>query len=258
MLSNTRIVLFEPHYPGNVGSVARVMHNFGLKQLFLVNPLADHLSPEARRLATHGEHLLDQAVRCQTLQEALTDCGYVLCTSASIDGFQRSHHYGRPDELLAKFVPTLAVGNSALVFGPEPSGLSNHEIAQCHGIIRIITAPEFTSLNLAQAVTICCYELHRQGMHAIGSAMVPTQKIAPYEQQERMFQELRSSLELIHFLYGTKADPLMAAIRHLIGRAHPSPNEVRILHGLARQLRYIMENGGQLPTTNDNDEDSAT
>jgi tRNA/rRNA methyltransferase len=75
------------------------------------------------------------------------------------------------------------------------------------------------------------------------SANRPTQKIADFDEQTRMFDHLREALEAVHFLFGAKAEPLMHAVRQLIARAQPSPNEVRILHGLARQLLWVAENG---------------
>jgi tRNA/rRNA methyltransferase len=209
----------------------------------LVQPFSDHLGEEARRFATHGEAILDSAQVVGDLDQALTDCRLVVATSANIDGIYRTHNYGRPDEVLPSVVETLADGPCALVFGPEPSGLSNAEIARCHGLIRILTDSRHSSLNLSHAVAICLFELRRLWLHANEVANHPTQKVAPFDDQERMFDSLRDALTAIHFLWGTKADSLMHAVRHLIARARPSPNEVRILYGLARQLRWVAANG---------------
>jgi tRNA/rRNA methyltransferase len=133
------------------------------------------------------------------------------------------------------------------VFGPEPHGLSNEEIARCHGVVRIPTDPECPALNLAQAVAICVCELRDQWLRSQDTANVPTQKIATFEEQERMFAHLKEALEAVHFLFGTKADPLMHAVRQLIVRANPSPSEVRILHGLARQMLWLAANRGSDP-----------
>jgi tRNA/rRNA methyltransferase len=247
MLSNARVVLVRPHYAGNVGAVARVMRNFGQTQLTLVAPFADPRSEEARRMATHGEQLLEAAAIVPTLDDAVADCRTVLGSSANVEGVYRTHNYGRPDELLARLVTTLVDGPSALVFGPEPSGLSNAEIARCHGLIRIPTDSHYPSLNLSHAVAVCLYELRRQFRSAPG----PTQKLAPFADQERMFESLRDALTRVHFLYGPKADSLMHGVRHLIARANPSPNEVRILYGLARQLRWVADHGVNAPPPED-------
>ncbi len=243
MLSNARVVLVRPHYPGNLGAVARAMCNFGLQQLTLVEPFADPKSQEARRLSTHGEHVLESARIVATLDEAVADCGVVVATSANVEGVYRTHNYGRPEEVLPAIVDALPDGPCALVFGPEPSGLSNSEVARCHGLIRILTDNKCPSLNLSHAVAICINELRRQWLQREGAAVRPSQKVAPFVDQERMFESLRDALERVHFLWGPKTDSLMHAVRHLIARARPSPNEVRILFGLARQLRWVAEHG---------------
>lgn len=243
MLSNCRIVLVQPHYAGNIGSSARVMRNFGLCDLCLVAPIADHRSKDARRMSTHGQAILDSARVVPTLDDALADCLVILATSANVDGLFRSQSHGRPDEMIPRLAGLLSSGPCALVFGPEPTGLSNAEIARCHGVIRILTDDAYSSLNLAQAVAICLHELRLRWLRDQGLASGNTQQVAPFADQERMFDRLREALEAVHFLYGAKAEPLMHAIRQLIARANPSPNEVRILFGLARQLLWAAKNG---------------
>jgi tRNA/rRNA methyltransferase len=243
MLTNCRVVLVRPHFAGNLGATARAMRNFGLHDLVLVDPKADPFDAEARRLATHGEAILESARIVSSLDDALNDCRLVLATSAKIEGLFRSHAYGRPDEMLPRLVGALDDGPGALVFGPEPSGLSNAEVARCHGVIRILTDSEYPALNLAQAVVICLHELRRQWLEAQAISTHATQPVAAFDEQERMFDHLRQALEAVHFLYGTKTEPLMHAVRQLIARAQPSPNEVRILHGLARQLLWVADHG---------------
>jgi tRNA/rRNA methyltransferase len=247
MLENARVVLVRPHYAGNIGAVARVMCNFGLRQLVLVTPFADPRAEEARRLATHGEPILESASVADTLDEAVADCQVVLGTSGNVEGVYRAHNYGRPEEMLPGFAGALPGGPCALVFGPEPSGLGNAEVARCHGLIRILTDSSCPSLNLSHAVAVCLYELRRLWLNARGTSLHPTQKVAPFADQERMFESLRGALEAVHFVWGAKADSLMHAVRHLIARARPSPNEVRILFGLARQLRWVAEHGVSTP-----------
>jgi tRNA/rRNA methyltransferase len=251
MLSNARVVLVRPHYAGNVGAVARAMANFGVSQLTLVAPYCDPRSEEARRLSTHGEHLLDQARIVDSFDEAVADCRVILGTSANVDGVYRTHNYGRPDELMPPLVEALPDGPCALVFGPEPSGLTNADVARCHGLIRILTDSTYPSLNLSHAVAICLYEVRQAWLRSRGAAERATQKVAPFADQERMFESLRDALERVHFLWGPKADSLMHAVRHLIARARPSPNEVRILFGLARQLRWVADHGVSAPPTGD-------
>ncbi len=242
-MTHLKVVLVRPHFAGNLGAVARVMCNFGASRLTLVTPFADPLSEEARRLATHGAHLLESATIVETLDEAVADCGVVFGTSSNVEGLFREQHHGRPDEMLASLVEPMAGGPCALVFGPEPHGLSNADVARCHGLIRVPTVHDCPSLNLAQSVAICLYELRQQTLRAEGRVGQSPNKIAPFADQERMFESLKEGLKGVHFLFGQKAEPLMHAMRQLIVRARPTPNEVRILFGLARQLRWVAEHG---------------
>src|SRR5207237_7394177 len=137
-------------------------------------------------------------------------------------------------------VDALCAGHVAFVFGPEPTGLTNVEVARCHYLVHIPTDEAYPAMNLAQAVAVCLYEmrvawLERTSTEATGIAV-------PFAEQERMFEHLRTALEEIHFLYGDKAETLMHAVRHLIDRARPSPMEVDVLFGLARQLRWYVAN----------------
>jgi tRNA/rRNA methyltransferase len=241
LLARCRVVLVKPHFAGNLGSVARAMRNFGLTDLVLVAPYTFPTNPEARRLATHGEGILDTARIVSDLGEALADSVYTLATSALTAGVVRRGMIGTPRELLPRLLAAAEAGPVALVFGPEPHGLTNDEIGRCHGMIHIPVDPDFPALNLAQAVTVCLYEL-RQAWSAVAAAGrdPPTPPaIATHAELERVFDHLREGLEAIGFLFGSRQDTLMHAVRQLIGRARPTPQEVRILHGLARQMLWV-------------------
>jgi tRNA/rRNA methyltransferase len=138
-------------------------------------------------------------------------------------------------------VELLPTGPTALVFGPEPSGLTNAEVSRCHYLIHVPTDLAYPALNLAQAVAICLYELRFAWLRQTASP-TPRDEPASFAQQERMYDHLRMALEEVHFLYGDKADSLMHALRHLVGRAGPTQMEVEMLFGLARQLRWFAAN----------------
>jgi tRNA/rRNA methyltransferase len=216
------------------------MRNLGLEELMLVESEADLADPRGRLLATHSQDILDRARTVADLGEALAGCGLAAATSARTGGLFRRQTTGTPEEILPRLVEAMSARPVALVFGPETSGLTNLEISRCHFLIQIPTDTNHPGLNLAQAVAICLYELRRTWLKkATTSSPLPEE--APFEDQERMFDRLREALEHVHFLYGPKADALMHAVRHLIGRARPSPMEVKLLLGLARQLRWIGE-----------------
>jgi tRNA/rRNA methyltransferase len=238
MRLDCRVVLLRPQVAGNLGATARVMRNMGLSDLVLVAPEADPRDPNARQLSTHGEDILNRCRIVADLSDAVADCVMVAATSARLGGLFRRQTLGMPEEILPRLLVAISRGPVALVFGPEPSGLSNAEISRCHYLIHIPTDPAYPALNLAQAVAICLYELRRLWLHATPPIQSP-EPIAPFVEQERMFEKLQEGLEQIHFLYGDKADSLMHALRHLIARAGPTAMEVDVLFGLARQLRWI-------------------
>ena len=125
-----RVVLVRTHYPGNLGATARVMHNFGLTQLVLVDPQAEIHDREARRLSTHGEFILDQARIVPDLATAVADCTLVAGTSAQTKGLFRGTTAGSVRALMPRVAETLSVGPVAIVFGPEPNGLTKREIGR--------------------------------------------------------------------------------------------------------------------------------
>ena len=156
-LANIRIVLVEPAGPLNVGSVARVMKNMGLRQLILVNPQCDYLGEEARLMAVRAADILETAKVVESLPAALVGCVRAIATTGD-DG--RSHPM--PLESPPDALPWLLEAPSALIFGREDCGLTNAELNRAQRLIRIPSSDAYTSLNLAQAVAICCYELYRE------------------------------------------------------------------------------------------------
>jgi tRNA/rRNA methyltransferase len=236
-LDNCRIVLVRPEIAGNVGATARVLRNMGLSRLVLVAPKADPADRQARQFSTHGEVILDNAVLVPELDQGVADCVLVAGTSARTGGLYRRQSVGWPDEVMPRLIEAAAGGPVALVFGPEPTGLSNAEVMRCHYLINIPADPTYPALNLAQAVAVCTYELRRAWLRAERPA-AEREPVAPVVMQERMFEQLRESLTEVGFLFGDRADALMHGLRHLIVRAQPTEMEVNLLFGLARQLRW--------------------
>lgn len=247
-LQQCRVVLVRPHYPGNVGATARVMHNFGLTDLVLVAPLVDLADRQMRQMSTQGEDILDQARVVEDLGSAVAECVLVVGTSGRSGGLFRRQSVGSPRDILPRAAETLARQRAtALVFGPEPTGLSNTDISRCHFLVHIPTDEAYPALNLAQAVAICLYELRLCWDRTTPAETTAEPDLAPatFEAQEHMFRQLRQALEEIHFLYGAKADPLMHGLRHLLGKASLSHMEVQLLQGLARQIKWFVRDGGR-------------
>jgi len=238
---NCRVVLVRTEIAANLGAAARVMANLGFGDLVLVDPVANPRDLQARALATHGEGILESCRIVPRLEEAVADCVLIAATSARVGGLFRRQTVGTPEEILPRLAEVLEPGPAALVFGPEPSGLSNDEVARCHYLLHTPTEPECPALNLAQCVAICLYELRRCCRQRTPTP--PGQVPAPFAYQQRAFEQLEEVLKQIGYLRGAKAESLMHALRHLLGRAGPSLMEVDLLFGLARQLRWFAEHG---------------
>ena len=158
--SAVRIVLVAPAGPLNVGSVARVMKNFGLNQLALVNPQCDPLGSEAMQMAVHAKDVLQNARRVNTIPEALEGCHFAIATTARQRGFNAPLE--APEAVLPALLQTASdSSHTALIFGPEDRGLSNEELTYAQKFTKIPTDKTYSALNLAQAVAVCCYELYR-------------------------------------------------------------------------------------------------
>ena len=241
MLSRCRVVLVRPHYAGNIGSVARAMKNFGLSDLVLVDPVADPLAHQARMLATGGADILDAARVVSDFASAVGDCAVVLGSSGEAAGTLRQTLAGTPRELFPRFVEALATSKCAIVFGPEPHGLANEELAACHGLLAIPTDSRFTSLNLAMAVGIALYELRNAFLAKTSPFESPTRPPATFAEFDRAMGHLHAAMTDVRFLFGQNGEALMHAFRHMVARSVPTAQEARMLHGLARQLEYAAD-----------------
>lgn len=235
-LGQIRVVLVEPLYGGNVGAVCRAMANNGLSHLSLVHPKNLDLD-EARKMACHAHHVLNGRNETDTLAEAIADCSLVVGTSAR-EGLYRQHAR-TPREWAPTIMEAAAQAPVALVFGREDKGLSNDELALCNRIIQIPTDPACSSLNLSQAVLICCYELFvLSGIYEppIEKSLPATSKL-----RERMFAIWHDLLLDIGFMEPDKADHMMQGIRRLMGRGAQTEDDVRIMMGIARQTEWAVE-----------------
>src|SRR5581483_10439431 len=187
MEMNCRVVLVRPQFAANIGAAARVMRNMGLSDMVLVAPEANPTDPDARRMSTHGEEVLERCRIVADFDTAVADCVLVVATSARVGGLTRRQFVGPPDEIVPCLIHSMASGPVALVFGPESSGLSNAEVSRCHYLIHVPTDPQYPILNLAQAVAICTYEVRRHWLRRTNAPTLlpPTEAPAPFADQER-------------------------------------------------------------------------
>ncbi|WOD40170.1 RNA methyltransferase [Nodosilinea sp. E11] len=251
-LDQVRIVLVEPAGPLNVGAAARVMKNMGLAQLVLVNPHCDPTSEEARRMAVHGGDVLAAATIVSTLPDALAGCERTVATTGRLH--PQAQPLDSPETALPWLLPTEPGDrvNAALVFGPEDRGLSNEELVFAQRWVRIPATDAYPSLNLAQAVAVCSYLLHRAALSAAliepfapRAVAAPAGPLAPFDQMEGFYRDLESLLLKIGYLYPHTAPSRMAKLRRLLHRAGPDSQELAMLRGVLRQVNWATDRCSQ-------------
>jgi len=238
-LRNIRIVLVRPLGAANVGAVARAMKNMGLRELVLVQPALMNAF-WAKAMAVHADDVLGNVRQTDSLNEAVADCGLVVGTTCRAGLYRAA---AEPPRVAApRIVAAAAANRVALVFGPEDHGLSNEDLKACQQLIAIPTAPEYASLNLAQAVLVCCYELFLVTTNEQAETPPPTVSLATAERVEFMFQRLQTAFLSIGFLHADNPNHIMFALRRILGRAQLEERDVRIFLALARQIEWF---GGQ-------------
>ena len=199
-LNHIRVVLVEPAGALNVGAIARVMKNFGLTQLAIVQPRCEVLGDEARQMAVHAADVLESALITETIPEALVSCQRAIATTA------RPRALETPLETPEDALPWLLESGeqegqeeqgsgrevvSAILFGPEERGLSNTELNYAQRFIRIPSSDAYPSLNLAQAVAVCSYTLyHLSQSSALDSGLTVDTFSSNSNSQSNGFQPL--------------------------------------------------------------------
>lgn len=242
---NVRVVLVGTQEPMNVGATARAMRNFGLSELWLVAPeprvLADleaRPNSDAYRLAVHADPILDDLRRAETVLEAVRDCQLVLATTAR----SRDIPTGRladPKQAAQTVAQVAQRGKVALLFGRETYGLTNEEMDHATLIVRIPTAPEQPSLNLAQAVLLLAYEIF---IALTNPPPPPLEGLAEREALERLFEDLESYILEIGFTDSKRFGYARRRLRRILHKAELTPAEVQMLRGLLHQSRWYARN----------------
>jgi tRNA/rRNA methyltransferase len=235
---NIALILVEPQGGHNIGSICRVMMNFGFQELRLVNPRVDHLGKEARDMAvTAKETVLRAARKFNSLEEALADCHLVIGSTRRLGKYR--HECIRPEQLAETCGSLSPQHKAALVFGREDHGLTTDELSMCHTFVTIDTSPLLPSLNLAQAVAICLYEFSRHSPQSSPSRFEP----ATVKNTEQMIRHMGTTLLAAGYLDPKNPDHILRTYRRIFSRAGLSERDVRVLQGLwslmDRQLLMI-------------------
>ena len=231
-LKNVSIILNRPRYPENIGAAARAMCNMGFEQLIVVDPQNCDMS-RILKMATHAAiDVVEKMQVYEDLKTALANLNYIVGTTARLGGQRQL--VGSAANLASKIAPISEKNRVGLLFGPEDRGLTNEDIRLCHELVNIPTA-EFSSLNLAQAVMVVCYELRRYNQPG-GKTFMP--RLANRHELDGMYAQLKDILVRISYIQPDNPDYFMNNLRHFGTRLKLRAKEVSIIRGICRQIDW--------------------
>ncbi len=222
-----RVVLVEPEKQGNIGGIARVMKNFGLKELYLVNP-KDQLGEEARAYASHAVDILESAIIVDDLSKALKGVNYIVGTTSKVgkspSNLRRITLF---PEALAERLVNAPRGVTAILFGRESIGLLNRELELCDVVVTIPANPQYPVLNVVNAAAIIFYELYKVAKEA--------GKVSYSRPADRMVVDVAlkhfENLMAASGLKGSRLRLTVNALKNILGRSFISSREASLLAG---------------------------
>lgn len=230
-LSRIRVVLSHTSHPGNIGSTARAMKTMGITDLYLINP-KEFPSETATALASNAADVLNTAHVVSSMEEALA--GTTLQIALTARRRELAHPLQTPRQLAPEIISQIRGGHDiALVFGTEMSGLTIDEVLLCNRMATIPTNPDYSSLNLAQAVQVFAYEIHATITDDV-SYLAESRDSATHDSMEHFFTHLEETLTTIGFLKPDAPKRLMPRMRRMFTRANLEREEVDILRGWLR------------------------
>jgi TrmH family RNA methyltransferase len=234
MQTSCKIILVHPRDPKNIGAAARAMKNFGLTELAVVAPFAPNWNEAVS--AVNAADVLTNAQVCVSLAEAVADCTFVVGTAdrTRIAGKHRSY---TPRDLQAELAAT--PHRLALVFGSEKHGLTNDDLTHCHRTMSLPTAPDCPSMNLGQAVAVCCYELTRAETPL--RTGLTTGQLATAGEVEVSLQLLLKVLRAAQFVGPSNAATTTNNLRQRLLRLGLTAKDVKLLCGALRQIQWRFE-----------------
>lgn len=254
-----KVVLMRTTHPGNVGAVARAMKNMGLNQLNLVNPEFNKVlsEDEALRRSSGAEDVLGGAKVFSGLDEAVSDCHILV--GASARNRKMPWPLMNPRDCASQMLKRLSdvkaesgVYKIAFLFGQEASGLSNEELQRCHYHVNIPAVAEFSSLNLAMAVQVICYELrmvYLYSQESQNSALTAPilspesegwdEPLSSVKEVEGFLTHLEETLIMTEFHDPNNPRQLMTRLRRLFQRTHLDQMEVNILRGILSSVQKL-------------------
>ncbi len=262
-----RVILVEPKYEGNIGSVARVMRNLGYDGLSMVNP--PDIGDTAMAMAVHARELLEKAYVTESLEDAIKGSNVVIGTTAKpgiMDGKSRSPvraPFLTPSEL--RELLRGKTGTASILIGRDDVGLNNEELEICDIIVHIPTSKEYPVMNISHALTIILYELIavRQGMSGDvvgvlgqpsgtsllesalrcmgGNVFASGRKLSMKEEREQLLNHQQRILESVNYP-AHRVERTIQTLRRIYGRANLTSKEIRTLCGILRRTEWKIRN----------------
>lgn len=244
------MVLHQPQDVVNIAAAVRAMANMGLERLAVVDP-AEFDPRRITGIAHRTERIVEAARVVPSLDDALADATYVVGTSARPRTARRN--YRRPRELAGRIVERSRSGDVAIVFGREDRGLSNAALDRCHEVLVVPTSPDYTSLNLAQAVLVIAYELFladaRDARPGAAAPEFPAGKRslgpATAAELEEMYQALEAGLSAVDFFRARKPESVMRVLRTVFGRTGLDAHEARLIRSVGYEVRNRLERASE-------------
>ena len=240
MMRHLRLVLVRTNFPENIGMAARASANFGHAPLYLAEPRRWNYEKALPTATSQGRPLLDTVTVTSSVQEAVAPCTLVVGTTARTGGARQQ--LIMPRQAAAEIAERLAQGEEvAIMFGPEDRGLSNEDLENCGRLVTIPTAPDASSLNLAQAVLLMIYECYL--------ALPDTAKIDCHpslsrrvtaEERDFFFHALRDTLMDIGTIPRDNPEHFFLPLARFFDRADLRRHEMDIFMGICRQMEHLV------------------
>ncbi len=236
-------VLVRPQMGENIGAAARAMWNFGLDRMRITAPRDGWPNQKAVAMASGAGRLLDEALICDTTADAIADCSYVYATTARQRDLTKPVF--TPEAAMADARDRIAAGGKvAVLFGPERAGLENDDISRANAIISVPVNPLFASLNLGQCVLLTGYEWQRATQESAPQTTQMAGEWASQTEIEKLGEHYEDRLNDAGFFFPThKADSMKLHLRNLWSRMPLTQSDVRMLHGVMRQMVRWKERG---------------
>jgi tRNA (cytidine32/uridine32-2'-O)-methyltransferase len=243
-LKNIRIVLIDTSHPGNIGAAARAMKNMGLDKLYLVSP-QKYPDEQAVWRASSAADVLDKAVVCDTLDEAIEGCNLVLGTSAR----DRSMPWPLmdPRQSAESVMSEPEQHQVAILFGREDRGMTNEELQRCHFHLQIPANPEYTSLNLGTAVQVVCYELRMAMLNKAGLKEAWDWdkewdvEAASADEMRYFLEHFEETLVKLDVINPKRPRQLMSRMKRLFIRSRMDKLEVSIMRGVLTAAQKLLK-----------------